>query len=128
MILDLIAVGLGLIILWKVNDMSAALARLQAELAENTSVTASVLALITGLSDQLRAAAGDEAAINAIADGLDENSAKLAAAVASNTEAEAAEEIPATDLEPIEEAPADETGGGDTTGAGDGIAGDEPTE
>lgn len=134
MILDLIAVGLGLIILWKVNDMSAALARLQTEVAEQTAVVESVLTLIDGLSTAIRENAEDPAALNAIADQLDENSNKLAAAVATNTpatETGESETVADADLEPIEEAPADDTGGGEGVGAGEGTTaavGDQPID
>jgi hypothetical protein len=72
--------------------MSAALDRLKAEIAENKTVTASVLALVSSVSDQLRelsakVAAGDaaEAEIAALADELDANTNALAGAVTQNT-------------------------------------------
>lgn len=67
--------------------MSAALDKLRQEVAENTAAVASAEQLISGLAQQLRDAIGDEAALQALADELDANSNRLAAAVASNTPA-----------------------------------------
>ena len=124
MFLDLMTVFVGLIILWRIDTMSTELARLQAEVTEMSTVAASAVALIEGLSAQIRDNANDPAALTALADSLDDSGNKLAAAVAANTAATVegeAEEVPAEDLEPIEETPADTTGAADdTTGTGPG--------
>lgn len=108
--LDFIGILIGLFIIWRIADMSAALARLQAELTENTEATNAVLNLVESLSAEIRANAGDEAAMTKLADSLDENSNKLAAAVTAGTEAESPD-TPAEDLEPIsEDGATDESG------------------
>jgi hypothetical protein len=71
----------------EVNDM-ADLAALAAEVSENTDAVQSASALLTSLSDQLRAAATDPAAVQALADQLDANNAALSDAVAANTPAD----------------------------------------
>lgn len=61
---------------------------LRAEITENSDAVASAVTLITALVDELRAAAGDQVAIDAIVNQLDSQTAALAAAVAANTPAE----------------------------------------
>jgi hypothetical protein len=94
--------------------MSAALDRLKAEIAENKTVTQSVLTLVQSISGQLRelsekVAAGEaaEAEIAALADELDASTNQLASAVTANT--------PVAD-EPAPETPTTETPSEDTTG------------
>ena len=65
-----------------------ALDKLTEEVTENTSVTQSAIALITGLAEKVRAVAGDEAATLDLANQLDAQNAGLAAAVAANTPGE----------------------------------------
>lgn len=60
---------------------------LQAKVAEQTSVIESAVTLLNGLHAALIAAAGDPAAVTAIANSLAANTAALAAAVAANTPA-----------------------------------------
>lgn len=60
---------------------------LEAELARNTSVDESVLALITNLLAQIEAAKTDPARIQAVIDKFRANDDSLAAAVAANTPA-----------------------------------------
>jgi len=60
---------------------------LQAKVTEINTVEESAIALLNGLSAQLTAAAGNPAQVQAIADSLSAESAKLAAAVAANTPA-----------------------------------------
>lgn len=71
----------------RIETMSAALNRLTAEVAENTNTTASAKALISGLAQQIRDNAGNETALNKLADELDASGADLAGAVAENTPA-----------------------------------------
>lgn len=59
------------------------LSTLQAAVEADTAVDQSAITLINGLADQLRAAANDPAAIQALADQLTANAAGLAAAVAA---------------------------------------------
>jgi hypothetical protein len=63
------------------------LTRLTAAVTNDATVNDSAETLITGLAEQLRAVAGDAAAVNALADALDAQSAKLATAVTANTPA-----------------------------------------
>lgn len=67
----------------------ADLAALQAEVEQNGEVGASAIALLNGLSQQLRdaVAANDPAAISALADQLDAQTQSLADAVSANTPA-----------------------------------------
>lgn len=94
-------VALLALILWRSIVMSQALARLQSEVADQTTVIDSAVSLLEGLSAQIRELSEDPAALNELADKLDANSARLAAAVATNTPAADGEEIPAGDLDPI---------------------------
>lgn len=63
------------------------LERLESEVAEIETVADSAIALIGGLSAQLRDHADDPARIRALADSLDAKGIALAAAVAANTPA-----------------------------------------
>jgi uncharacterized protein (UPF0264 family) len=67
--------------------MSAELDALTASVAKIKSADDSIIALVKGLADQLRANANDPAAINALAAELDAESAAVADAVAANTPA-----------------------------------------
>lgn len=70
--------------------MSAALDRLTASLANNSSATASAIALLSTLASEIRAGLvnDDAAALNALADKLDAENASIADAVTANTVAE----------------------------------------
>lgn len=75
----------------KVDTMSAALDKLTAEVAENTSVMESAAILLSGLKakiDELIAAGNNDPELQALADSLDSETNKLAAAVAANTPVE----------------------------------------
>lgn len=67
--------------------MAGELARLQTEVAEMVGAVDSAIALIGGLAQQIRdlVAAGDPAALTALADELDMKANALAAAVVENT-------------------------------------------
>lgn len=67
------------------GNMSEQLVRLQAEVEENTEVIGSAVTLIGGLAQQIRDLQDDPAALAALADQLDAQTASLAAAVAANT-------------------------------------------
>lgn len=69
------------------EKMMAQIDDLEAELARNTSVDESVLALITNLLAQIEAAKTDPARIQAVIDKFRANDDSLAAAVAANTPA-----------------------------------------
>lgn len=78
----------------KENAIMTDLSVLEAEVAENTSVDESAIALITGLAakvqdlaDQLTAAGVDATKVQELADNLNASNAALAAAVAANTPA-----------------------------------------
>lgn len=68
--------------------MSAELDRLTAEVGEIKTVSDSAIALLDGLSDQIRALQNDPAQLAALADELDAKAAEVAAAIARNTPAE----------------------------------------
>lgn len=63
----------------------ADLSALTREVQENGEVAASAVALINGLAQQIRDAAGDQAALDALAADLDAQAGPLADAVAANT-------------------------------------------
>lgn len=75
----------------KANTMSASLDALTAEVARNTSVDQSAIALLNGLKaklDELIAAGNNDPALQSLADSLGTSSNDLAAAVAANTPAQ----------------------------------------
>lgn len=74
-------------LLKELRKMSAAMDRVKTEVSELKTVNAGVIALVSGLAQQIRDNATDEAALTAIADELDAESTALAAAVAVNTPA-----------------------------------------
>lgn len=63
--------------------MSAELENLTREVAESRGVTESAVALITGLAEQIRELKNDPAALEALAEDLDQQQQALAGAVAS---------------------------------------------
>src|SRR5206468_12873247 len=69
------------------NTLMATLDDVQADVTAQTTVVASAVTLLQGLSAQLAAAiaSGDPARIQAIKDAIDSNTTTLAAAVAANT-------------------------------------------
>jgi peptidoglycan hydrolase CwlO-like protein len=83
----------------KLDTMSTALSDLQAAVAAQTTVDASVVTLLQGLSAQLTAAlaAGDDTAVEAAAQAIAANTATLAAAVTANTPAAPSSPAPSTD-------------------------------
>jgi outer membrane murein-binding lipoprotein Lpp len=76
-------------LLEKVNAMSVEMDRLQASVAELTSVRASVITLLDGLSQQIRDLAAqptlDAAKLTALANDVDSHKTSLTAAVVANT-------------------------------------------
>jgi ABC-type transporter Mla subunit MlaD len=95
-----------------IDKMSLDLSKLQTEVSENTSVMQSAMTLLDNLASEIRANAGNQTALNELADNLDANSNALADAVARNTTAQPAENLPVEEpvVEPVEPAPADDTG------------------
>lgn len=79
--------------------MDAELQKLETEVTENGSAIDSAVTLLGNLSAQIRATAGNREKALALADTLDQNSNRLAAAVTANT-------------------PAEQPGGGEDTGGG----------
>ena len=69
------------------NEIMINLDRVTSEVEELTSVVQSAELLLADLSQRLRDNAGNQAAIEELADKLDEQGSKLAAAVAANTPA-----------------------------------------
>jgi hypothetical protein len=63
----------------------ASLEQLTAEVSKNRDVMASAVALLTGLSAQIKAAGTDQTALDALTNSLDSNTNALAAAVTLNT-------------------------------------------
>lgn len=82
----------------------ASLKKLEDAVAKATSINESAIALIQGISKQIKDAGTDEAKLNALTEKLDANEDALAAAVAANT--------PATEPTPV-----DPTTTGDVTSA-----------
>jgi len=74
-------------IILRTKQIMATLDALTAEVARNTTVEASALALIQGLAAQIKAAGTDPVALNAITASLTANDDALAAAVTANTSA-----------------------------------------
>lgn len=68
-----------------IKNSSKMFENLQAEVANNTTVESSAIALIKGLAAQITAAGTDPAALAAIVSTLQANDTALAAAVAANT-------------------------------------------
>jgi methyl-accepting chemotaxis protein len=68
-----------------VNEMALDLSGMQAEISENTDVVQSAASLLGRLAQEIRDAAGDPAALEALATQLDQNNQALAQAVAANT-------------------------------------------
>jgi hypothetical protein len=66
----------------------ADLSALTTEVSENNDAIQSAQALLGRLADELRAAATDQDAVNALADQLDSQTSALAAAVVANTPAD----------------------------------------
>lgn len=71
----------------KVQQMTTALDRLRSDVAALATVNGSVLTLITSLAQQIRDNTGNDEALNALADDIENQAAGLAAAVAANTPA-----------------------------------------
>ncbi len=67
--------------------MSASLDRLTTEVAETKSAVDSVLTLVDGLADQIRALKDDPAKLEELANELDAKQAEIAAKVLENTPA-----------------------------------------
>jgi predicted RND superfamily exporter protein len=68
------------------HDMAKSLDRLMQEVTENREAVGSIEQLVTGLAQQIRDAAGDEAALERLADELDANTGRLGKVVLDNTE------------------------------------------
>lgn len=75
------------LLLWRTRKIMANMADLTAKVAELTTVEQSAVALLDGLSQQLKDAKGDPVAIQAVIDSLDAGKTDLAAAVSRNTPA-----------------------------------------
>lgn len=69
----------------EIRKMSTALDSLAAQVAANTSVEESAVALIKGLADELAAAGTDPAALAALQTKLNASASDLAAAITANT-------------------------------------------
>lgn len=67
------------------DDMQPAMERLASSVEQNTRQGDSLAALVSGLAEQIRNAAGDPSAINKIADDLDNNTQRWASIVTANT-------------------------------------------
>lgn len=69
----------------RTKSMALDLSRIQAEVAENVSVTQSAVALIGQIAQQIRDNVDNQTALNALADQLDTDNQSLGAAVVANT-------------------------------------------
>ena len=77
--------GLELTDLRRSEEMKDQLAKIEKEVSENSDAVDSAVTLLTGLAAEIRDAAGNEEAIEALATKLDQNSTRLAKAVVDNT-------------------------------------------
>jgi uncharacterized membrane protein affecting hemolysin expression len=84
-VLEVLELAALLYLIRKVVKMSAAFDRLVASVAQVNTKADSLIALVAGLAQLLRDSAGDPAAITALADQLDAQSAEIQAAIDSNT-------------------------------------------
>lgn len=73
--------------------------RVKREVTESRSIVQSIVLFISGLSEKLRAAKGNQAELDALADELDDQQAELARAIVSNTDSEEDAEVELEDLE-----------------------------
>lgn len=82
----------------RIIEMSTDLTRITTEVSEMSTVVDSAVALLGDLSQRIRENATDPAALNALADTLDNKANALAAAVAANTPAagEVEHDLPGT--------------------------------
>lgn len=71
----------------QLKDMTEALDRLTASVAAESAVIDSAVTLLGTLAQEIRDNIGDDAALNALADGIDAKKSALADAVAANTPA-----------------------------------------
>ena len=72
----------------RLDTMSEALDRITQQVAEQKELTQSAVTLITNLGQEIRDRIGDDAALEALADELDQSQAELAEAISANTPAE----------------------------------------
>ena len=73
-----------------INVMTAELAALHAQVAQNPTINGSAVMLISGIADQIAHLKDDPAAISALSDQLKNSANDLSAAIAANTAAAAA--------------------------------------
>lgn len=90
--LPTLAIGLSLIILWRIRKMEDTIQALADAVAAEKTVEDSAVALLTGISARIDAAvadaeAGDTAKLQALAGEIKDNTAALATAVSSGTPA-----------------------------------------
>lgn len=96
----------------KVDRLMADLSAIQAAVTNETNQDNAIITLLNGIAQELRSSAGDPAAVQALADQINNNASNLAAAVAANQDvappapAPAPEPAPSTEPAP---APADST-------------------
>lgn len=72
----------------KTNIVMADLTKLQADVANETTLDQSVITLLTNLAAEIKAAGTDQAALDAITTQMEQNASALATAVAANTPAQ----------------------------------------
>lgn len=110
-------------LLLKVDLMTAALDRLTAEVANMKTVELSAVTLINGLAQRVRdaataQAAGDDTALNALADDIDATASDLANAVSANTATPANPVTPGTTAPAAAPAPVGDSANGASESAG----------
>lgn len=93
--------------------MSTNLEAITSAVESNTTVDESAIVLLNQIAGQLEAFKNDPIEIQALADQLNGESQKLAAAVAANTPAEADTPPPVDNPPAVEPPPADQTGNTD---------------
>lgn len=81
----IVAIILLVFNLWSNADMSEALDRLTAEVAETRDATQAAVTMISGLAAQIRDNIDDSDALNALADQLDASQVEIADAITAGT-------------------------------------------
>jgi hypothetical protein len=87
-------IGLLKTIVEKVNTMSAEIDMLRTAVQKESDVVQSAIVLLNGISDRIKAAGADTAALAEVAADIDTQRNALAAAVAANTPAEEPPALP----------------------------------
>jgi hypothetical protein len=83
------------VVFWRIQKMSTELDRVATEVGETNTLIDSAITLLGNLSQMIRDAGTDPAKLTELADSLDAEQNKLAAAIVANTPAAPGEDTPA---------------------------------